>query len=144
MLALRPRRAGPMVVETLRLGPGAEPGPGGSGCQRHASLSPSLRSPSCQQAHPRKLAFGSVAGDSKSDWAFRHRLCSRGRESPDTAERYQAPRRSERVQRKRNTDDDDVKTAKKTPASEELKETKGQSENSSIVTIGPITTRPRR
>ena len=61
----------------------------------------------------------------------------RGRESPDTAERYHAPQRSDRVQRKRNTDDDDVKTAKKTPVPEESKQTKWQSENSSIVTIGP-------
>jgi hypothetical protein len=60
----------------------------------------------------------------------------RGRESPDTGERYQAPRRSERVQRKRNTDDDDVKTAKKTPAPDESKEAKSHSENSSIVTVG--------
>ena len=55
-------------------------------------------------------------------------------------ERYRAPQHIDRVQRKRNTDDDDVKTAKKTPAPEESKEAskdaKAQSENSSIVTIG--------
>ena len=42
-----------------------------------------------------------------------------GRERSDRVERYRAPQRSDRVQRKRNNDDDDVKTAKKTPASEE-------------------------
>ena len=41
------------------------------------------------------------------------------------------------MQRKRNSDDDNVKTAKKTLAPEESKEAKSQSENSSIVTIGP-------
>ncbi len=56
----------------------------------------------------------------------------RGRESPDTTERYQAPRRSERVQRKRNADDDDVKTAKKTTAPDN----KAHNESSSIVSIG--------
>ena len=64
-----------------------------------------------------------------------------GREHSSTSvERYRAPQHTDRVQRKRNTDDDDVKTAKKTPAPEELKEAskdaKAQSENSSIVTIG--------
>jgi type IV secretory pathway VirB10-like protein len=57
-------------------------------------------------------------------------------------ERYSAPQHVDRVQRKRNTDDD-VKTAKKTPAPQESKEAskeaKAQSENSSIVTIGSDT-----
>ena len=59
-----------------------------------------------------------------------------GRDHSSTPERYSAPQHIDRVQRKRNTDDDDVKTAKKTPAPEESKEAKAQSENSSIVTIG--------
>jgi hypothetical protein len=63
-----------------------------------------------------------------------------GREHSSTTERYREPQRTDRVQRKRTTDDDDVKTAKKTPAPEESKEAskdaKAQSENSSIVTIG--------
>lgn len=58
----------------------------------------------------------------------------RGGESPDTAERYRAPQRSDRVHRKRNNDDDDdVKTAKKTAAPEEAK---AHNESSSIVSIG--------
>jgi hypothetical protein len=59
-----------------------------------------------------------------------------GREHSSTTERYREPQRTDRAQRRRNTDDDDVKTAKKTPAPEESKEAKAQSENSSIVTIG--------
>ena len=63
-----------------------------------------------------------------------------GQERSNSVERYRAPQHIDRVQRKRNTDDDDVKTAKKTPAPEESKEAskeaKAQSENSSIVTIG--------
>ena len=59
-----------------------------------------------------------------------------GREHSSTTERYPEPQRTDRPTRKRNTDDDDVKTAKKTPAPEESKEAKAQSENSSIVTIG--------
>ena len=59
-----------------------------------------------------------------------------GREHDSTAERYRAPQHIDRVERKRNTDDDDVKTAKKTPVMEESKEAKAHSENSSIVTIG--------
>ena len=59
-----------------------------------------------------------------------------GREHSSTTERYREPQRTDRVQRGRNSDDDDVKTAKKTPAPEESKEDKSQSENSSIVTIG--------
>jgi hypothetical protein len=59
-----------------------------------------------------------------------------GREHDSTTERYSEPQHIDRVQRKRNTDNDDVKTAKKTPALEESKEAKAQSENSSIVTIG--------
>jgi hypothetical protein len=59
-----------------------------------------------------------------------------GREHSSTTERYREPQRADRAQRRRNADDDDVKTAKKTPAPEESKEAKAQSENSSIVTIG--------
>ena len=59
-----------------------------------------------------------------------------GREHSSTTERYREPQHIDRVQRKRETDDDDVKTAKKTPAPEESKEAKAESENSSIVTIG--------
>jgi hypothetical protein len=59
-----------------------------------------------------------------------------GREHSSTTERYSAPQHIDRAQRKRNTDDDDVKTAKKTPAPKESKEAKSQSENSSIVTVG--------
>ena len=59
-----------------------------------------------------------------------------GREHSSTTERYREPQHVDRVQRKRNTDDDDVKTAKKTPAPKESKEAKSQSENSSIVTVG--------
>jgi len=59
-----------------------------------------------------------------------------GREHDSTTERYSEPQHIDRVQRKRNTDNDDVKTVKKTPALEESKEAKAQSENSSIVTIG--------
>ena len=60
-----------------------------------------------------------------------------GQGQSKSVERYRAPQHIDRVQRKRNSDDDNVKTAKKTPAPEELKEAKAQSENSSIVTIGP-------
>ena len=59
-----------------------------------------------------------------------------GQEHSSTTERYRAPQHIDGVQRKRNTDDDHVKTAKKTPEPEESKEAKSQSENSSIVTIG--------
>ena len=63
-----------------------------------------------------------------------------GQGQSKSVERYREPQHIDRVQRKRNTDDDNVKTAKKTPAPEELKEAskeaKSQSENSSIVTIG--------
>ena len=59
-----------------------------------------------------------------------------GQGQSKSVERYRAPQHIDRVQRKRNTDDDDVKTAKKTPAAEESKEAKSQSENSSIVTVG--------
>ena len=45
-----------------------------------------------------------------------------GREHSSTTERYREPQRTDRVQRKRTTDDDDVKTAKKTPAPEEFEE----------------------
>jgi hypothetical protein len=59
-----------------------------------------------------------------------------GQERSSNVERYRAPQRTDRVQRRRNSNDDDVKTAKKTPALEESKEAKSQNENSSIVTIG--------
>ena len=59
-----------------------------------------------------------------------------GQGQSNSVERYRAPQHIDRVQRKRNTDDDDVKTAKKALAPKELKEAKSQSENSSIVTIG--------
>jgi len=63
-----------------------------------------------------------------------------GQGQSKSVERYRAPQHIDREQRKRNTDDDNVKTAKKTPAPEESKEAskeaKAQSENSSIVTIG--------
>ena len=59
-----------------------------------------------------------------------------GQGQSKSVERYRAPQHIDRVQRKRNSDDDNVKTAKKTPAPEELKVAKSQSENSSIVTIG--------
>ena len=60
-----------------------------------------------------------------------------GQRQSKSVERYREPQHIDRVQRKRNTDDDNVKTAKKTPAPEESKEAKSQSENSSIVTIVP-------
>ena len=64
-----------------------------------------------------------------------------GQGQSKSVERYRAPQHIDRVQRNRNTDDDNVKTAKKTPAREDSKEAskeaKSQSENSSIVTIGP-------
>jgi hypothetical protein len=60
-----------------------------------------------------------------------------GQGQSKSVERYRAPQHIDRVQRNRNTDDDNVKTAKKTPAPEQSKEAKSQSENSSIVTIGP-------
>lgn len=56
-------------------------------------------------------------------------------ERPRNVERYHAPQRTDRVQRRRNTDDDDVKTAKRTPAKDDAKDSKNQNENSSIVTI---------
>ena len=59
-----------------------------------------------------------------------------GQGQSKSVERYRAPQHIDRVQRKRNSDDDNVKTAKKTPAPEESKEAKSQSENSSIVTVG--------
>jgi hypothetical protein len=57
-----------------------------------------------------------------------------GQERSNSTERYRAPQRIDRVQRKRDTDDD-VKTAKKTPATEESKEATARNENSSIVSI---------
>ncbi len=62
-----------------------------------------------------------------------------GQGQSKSVERYREPQHIDRVQRKRNTDDDNVKTAKKTPAPEESKEAKSQSENSSIVTVGADT-----
>jgi hypothetical protein len=62
-----------------------------------------------------------------------------GREHSSATERYSAPQHIDRAQRRRNSDDDDVKTAKMTPAPEESKESKAQSENSSIVTVGSDT-----
>jgi len=59
-----------------------------------------------------------------------------GQGQSKSVERYRAPQHIDRVQRKRNSDDDNVKTAKKTTAPEESKEAKSQSENSSIVTVG--------
>jgi hypothetical protein len=58
-----------------------------------------------------------------------------GQEHSNSTERYRAPQHIDRVQRKRNTDDDDVRSAKKTPAKEDSKEAKAQNENSSIVSI---------
>ena len=60
-----------------------------------------------------------------------------GREHSSTTERYSAPQHIDRAQRKRNDGDDDVKTAKKTPAPKDSKEATAHSENSSIVTLGP-------
>ena len=59
-----------------------------------------------------------------------------GQGQSNSVERYRAPQHIDRVQRKRNTDDGDVKTAKKTPAPVKSKEAKVQSENSSIVSVG--------
>ncbi len=62
-----------------------------------------------------------------------------GQQRSNSTERYRAPQRIDRVQRKQSTDDD-VKTVKKTPASkddQESKEAKAQNENSSIVSISP-------
>ena len=59
-----------------------------------------------------------------------------GQGQSNSVERYRAPQHIDRVQRSRNSDDDNVKTAKKALAPKELKEAKSQSENSSIVTIG--------
>jgi hypothetical protein len=53
-----------------------------------------------------------------------------------SVERYRAPQRLDRVQRKRSSDDGDVKTAKKTEPSKEATEAKSENENSSIVSIG--------
>ena len=72
---------------------------------------------------------------SKADSGAR-RSTARAGNTPPPPSATRAPQRIDRAQRKRNSDDDDVKTAKKTPAPEESKEAKAQSENSSIVTIG--------
>jgi hypothetical protein len=61
-----------------------------------------------------------------------------GREHSSTTERYSAPQHIDRAQRKRN-DDDDVKTAKKTPEPKDSKEATAHSENSSIVSVGADT-----
>lgn len=61
-----------------------------------------------------------------------------GQMSPPTydgsrsVERYRAPQRLDRVERKRNNNDDDVKAAKKTEPATESKEAKAENENSSI------------
>ena len=68
---------------------------------------------------------------------------ARERDRPASVERHRAPQKSERVRRKQNNDDDDVKTAKKTPAVQEAKEpeapkvAKGESENSSVSVAVP-------
>jgi hypothetical protein len=62
-----------------------------------------------------------------------------GQGQSKSVERYRAPQHIDRVQRKRNTDDDDVKTAKKTAEPKESKEAKSHSENSSIVSVGTDT-----
>ena len=79
-----------------------------------------------------------------------------GRDRSDGVERHRTPQRSEHVRRKQN-DDDDVKTAKKTPAQERQeaeapkvadtpKVTEAQNENSSVSSIAPdkdgLTTTP--
>jgi len=69
------------------------------------------------------------------DWTW-HTVAIGGQDRSNNVERYRAPQRTDRVQRRRNSDDDDVKTAKKTPAPEESKEAKSRNENSSIVTVG--------
>jgi hypothetical protein len=62
-----------------------------------------------------------------------------GREHSSTTERYSAPQHIDRAQRKRNDDDNDVKTAKKTPEPKDSKEATARSENSSIVSVGADT-----
>lgn len=59
------------------------------------------------------------------------------RDRYDGVERHRAPQRSEHVRRKQSNDDDDVKTAKKTPATQESNEPKAQNENSSVSSIAP-------
>jgi hypothetical protein len=64
------------------------------------------------------------------------------RDRPERVERYRAPQRSERTQRRnRKDDDDDVKTAKKTPASEE---SKFENENSSVASLAAPKVEPSR
>src|SRR6476469_6509483 len=65
-----------------------------------------------------------------------------GREHSSTTERYREPQRPDRVQRKRTTDDDDVKTAKTTPVTEQRKtdlaksdKSKSSNENSTIASV---------
>jgi hypothetical protein len=62
-----------------------------------------------------------------------------GQGRSSSTERYRAPERIDRVQRKRDNDDDNVKTAKKTPTPKESQEAKSQNENSSIVSIASDT-----
>jgi hypothetical protein len=62
-----------------------------------------------------------------------------GQERSYGTERYRAPQRLDRVERRRNDADDDVKTAKKTTAPKESEEAKAQNENSSIVSIASDT-----
>ena len=59
------------------------------------------------------------------------------RERDRPVERYRAPQRSEHVRHKQSNDDDDVKTAKKTPATQESKEPQAQNENSSVSSLAP-------
>ncbi len=70
----------------------------------------------------------------------------------NSVERYRAPQRLDRVERRRSNDDEDVKSAKKTPAQDatESKEAKADNENSSIVSIAsdkdkvtPVTETPK-
>src|SRR5262245_21874639 len=68
---------------------------------------------------------------------------ARERDRPTSVERHRAPQRSQQVRRKRNNDDDDVKTAKKTPATQEAKAPEApkvpdaQNENSSVSIVLP-------
>ena len=62
-----------------------------------------------------------------------------GREHSSTTERYSSPQHIDRAQRKRNDDDNDVKTAKKTPEPKDSKEARAHGENSSIVSVGADT-----
>jgi hypothetical protein len=54
----------------------------------------------------------------------------RERQQPESVERHRAPQRS--VRHKQNSDDDDVKTAKKAPEPEQPKTPEAQNENSTV------------